>query len=73
MKISKSQFMYDADGGRVSRRSNFNDKGSVISLPRLVVSDAVSATKVLVAKTRSEVNGLSAFLRSMNGAHAETE
>lgn len=33
--------------------------------PRLVISDAPSATKLLIAKTRSDIAGLNAFLRAI--------
>lgn len=71
MKNYQSKDIYDAGGERLSRRST--KSSSVKSLPRLVVSDTLSATKVFVAKTRSEVEGLNSFLRSMTSLPAESE
>lgn len=72
MKIIRENHMNNAFGGRGSRRSISTETES-ISLPRLVVSDAVSASKVLVAKTRAEVNGLNAFLCSLAGLRTESK
>lgn len=42
-------------------------------LPKLVISDAVEATKVLIAKTRAEVGSLDALLRSLSGVPSEAK
>jgi len=53
--------------GRVSsgRKEADLNEGSA---PRLVINDAISATKVLVAKTRSEIRGLDAILRNLTSS-----
>ncbi len=38
------------------------------SFPRLIVDDAVAATKIMIAKTRAEVAGLETALRAISGS-----
>ena len=50
------------------------NNAAAIPEPRLVISDAVSnATRAIVSKTRSEIAGLNAFLKSLSGVKAESQ
>ncbi|NOT47645.1 MAG: hypothetical protein HOP17_07830 [Acidobacteria bacterium] len=76
MKNTLSEQNFNVVSGRSALRSILDEKITDTPrtpLPRLVVSDAVSAANVMVAKTRSEIGGLEAFLRSMGSLPAEAK
>lgn len=68
MKTFESKPSFQSICGRSSRRST-----SQRSFPRLVIDDAISATRVLVAKTRSEIEDLNLILGSIVPVEAKAE
>jgi len=44
---------------------------AVPSVTRLIISDAPTAAKLFIAKTRSEISGLDALLRNLTGLRLE--
>ena len=71
MKISETIKLYPA--ANVLKSKRFHNSSKRNSAPTLIIRDSISsATKLFIAKTRSEIGGLDSLLKALTGSALKT-